>query len=349
MGFRLQRRIQLGKFIRLNISKSGVGVSTGFPGFRVSVGPRGSFLTLGLPGTGISYRKKLGGKSKRSQKKEETPPASAQAAPADPPEETQEPEPGFFASKEEKELAKGLDALQADEADEALDHFLAASDEPGAAILAAAILSKQAYQEYKAIQLLEPVVQSDEEFPTELMQKYLPDAHIDIEITPTLTASVSLDGLAAPLLLVELYQAERRVREAIALLEELEALAGEPALTLSLCELYASRNLWDNIIERAQGVEPEDDISLAIVIFYGRAMRQKGLAEAALTVFNKALRSKKDRDPQLLLAARYWRAIVYQEQGSIGRANKAFQRIFAEQPDFKDVAQRLDELAIGSR
>lgn len=41
MGFRFRRSIKLGKHTRLNLSKSGVGISTGVKGFRVSAGPKG--------------------------------------------------------------------------------------------------------------------------------------------------------------------------------------------------------------------------------------------------------------------------------------------------------------------
>jgi tetratricopeptide (TPR) repeat protein len=291
----------------------------------------------------LSYRKQWSGKRR---KKESRPRTSAQAAPraATLPEL---PDPGLLAPGHEKDLFKGLEHYRAGRVDEALEHFLeAAPEEAGAAILAAAILSKKEGREFEASQLLEDVVQSDDEFPTELMQKYLADAHLKIDITPNVTAKVPVDGLAATLLLVELYQTARRVREAIALLEEVEELAGEPVLTLSLCELYASRKLWDNIIERAKHTEPEDDVTLGTLVFYGRAMQEKGIHEAAVTVFTKALRRKKDRGPMLLNEARYWRAISYQEQGKNQRANTEFQKLYAEAPDFRDVAERLAEFSI---
>ena len=344
MGFRLQRRIRLGKFIRLNISKSGVGVSAGVRGLRISTGPRGTHLSLGIPGTGLSYRKQLSSKKKSRPRAE----ASAQHIPR-PANLPERPEPGLFASREDKELAKGLEDYRAGRVDEALKHFLeASSEEAGAAIFAAAILARQEDREFEASQLLETVVQSDDAFPTELMQKYLADANLEIDITPNVAATVPVDGLAATLLLVELYQTQRRVREAIALLEEIEELAGEPVLTLSLCELYASRQLWDNIIERAKGTETADDVTLETLIFYGRAMQAKELSEAAVTVFSKALRRKKDRSPILLHETRYWRAISYQAQGKARRAHTEFQKIFAEAPGFRDVAQRLADFSIRS-
>ena len=59
MGFRIQKSIRLGKFLRLNISKSGIGISAGIPGLRIGTGPRGAYFSAGLPGTGLSYRQKI--------------------------------------------------------------------------------------------------------------------------------------------------------------------------------------------------------------------------------------------------------------------------------------------------
>lgn len=55
MGFRVQKRLRMAKGVHLNISKKGIGISAGVPGFRVSMGPRGVRRTVGIPGTGLSY------------------------------------------------------------------------------------------------------------------------------------------------------------------------------------------------------------------------------------------------------------------------------------------------------
>ncbi len=57
MGFRFQRRIRLAKGVHLNLSKSGVGISVGPRGAKIGFGPRGVHYSLGIPGTGLSYRK----------------------------------------------------------------------------------------------------------------------------------------------------------------------------------------------------------------------------------------------------------------------------------------------------
>lgn len=52
--------------MRLNLSKRGVGISTGVKGFHVSSGPSGSRMTGSVPGTGLYYQKSIGSKSRKS-------------------------------------------------------------------------------------------------------------------------------------------------------------------------------------------------------------------------------------------------------------------------------------------
>lgn len=56
MGFYIRKSISVGPF-RFNLSKSGVGVSTGIKGFRVGTGPRGNYVQMGRGG--IYFRQTL--------------------------------------------------------------------------------------------------------------------------------------------------------------------------------------------------------------------------------------------------------------------------------------------------
>ena len=56
MGLRFRKTISLGKFLRLNLSKSGASVGVGPRGLNVNIGPRGLRRTVGLPGTGLYYQ-----------------------------------------------------------------------------------------------------------------------------------------------------------------------------------------------------------------------------------------------------------------------------------------------------
>ena len=62
MGFYFRKSKSFGPF-RLNLSKSGVGVSTGVKGARLSIGPNGTYVNVGR--NGIYYRKKISGSSSK--------------------------------------------------------------------------------------------------------------------------------------------------------------------------------------------------------------------------------------------------------------------------------------------
>lgn len=60
MGFRFQKRIGVAPGTRVNLSKTGVSASVGGKGATLNVGKNGPMVTLGIPGTGLSYRMQLG-------------------------------------------------------------------------------------------------------------------------------------------------------------------------------------------------------------------------------------------------------------------------------------------------
>ncbi len=57
MGVRFRRRVRIAPGVNLNLSKSGLGFSAGPRGAKIGAGPRGGHFSLGIPGTGLSYRK----------------------------------------------------------------------------------------------------------------------------------------------------------------------------------------------------------------------------------------------------------------------------------------------------
>lgn len=63
MGFYFRKSKSFGPF-RINLSKSGIGLSTGVKGARLSIGPKGTYVNMGR--NGLYYRKKIGSKNKRT-------------------------------------------------------------------------------------------------------------------------------------------------------------------------------------------------------------------------------------------------------------------------------------------
>lgn len=67
MSFRFRRSVKLGKGVRLNVTKKGLGVSFGTKGLRRSYHSSGRRTsTIGIPGTGLSYVKTGKGKRRKS-------------------------------------------------------------------------------------------------------------------------------------------------------------------------------------------------------------------------------------------------------------------------------------------
>lgn len=55
MGLRFSKTIRMGKFLRVNLSKSGPSIGLGPRGLNINLSRRGARGTVGMPGTGISY------------------------------------------------------------------------------------------------------------------------------------------------------------------------------------------------------------------------------------------------------------------------------------------------------
>lgn len=61
MALRFRRSIRIAPGVTLNLGKKGVSVSAGPKGASVTLGKNGLWGNIGLPGTGLSYRTRLGG------------------------------------------------------------------------------------------------------------------------------------------------------------------------------------------------------------------------------------------------------------------------------------------------
>lgn len=56
MGLRFRKVFSLGGLLRLNISKTGIGVGVAPRGFSLSIGSKGIRKSVGIPGSGLSYQ-----------------------------------------------------------------------------------------------------------------------------------------------------------------------------------------------------------------------------------------------------------------------------------------------------
>jgi tetratricopeptide (TPR) repeat protein len=331
MGFRFFRRIKLAPGVTLNLSKQGGSISLGPRGAKYTIGTSGQRATVGLPGTGLFYTTKLDAKSKRGR-----------GAPTLP--------TSFFerllTPASEEALIDACKALAAGDEAGAQAHCARAPDLADAAYLAGFIALRHDDLATAEEALLRAWKQGDD--LGSCFAKYQFDANMALQVTEELTVHVT-PGLPGVLLaLAEVYQHQGRVADAIESLHELRRLAPEDVVVvLSLAELLigegddVSDDACREVVEMTGDLGNDTEVHAALMLYKARALQVLGLVEAARDVLTVALRRKKDRAPELLRAARYERGLLYEELGDSRKARADFAKVYAEDPDFEDVADRI--------
>jgi tetratricopeptide (TPR) repeat protein len=323
----------------MNLGKKSASLSFGGRGFRYTVSTTGrTTQSMGIPGTGVSYVSSSSGRRSVSTRN-----AAGGALPPRPPELVK---PGLLSPGYEKRFYEGLQAYLVQDFAKAKRAFEAASagdsrnvsDELFAGIVANA-LGNQA----KAIGYMERVVASATELPDQLMRKYLANASVQLQVSITAQTMVLVEpsSLGAALMLAELYQGSNRLEEAIGILEQLEE--EEPdniLLKLSLCDLLYEDEDFEGILDVATEVENDSDEALGCLILKAKALLKMGMASAGVSVLNDCLKRTK-RDSELLKEARYARAEAYASTGKPAMARKDWERLYAADPKYRDVGDKL--------
>lgn len=344
MGFRFWRRTKIAPGVTLNLSKSGGSLSFGPRGAKFTIGPRGKRATVGIPGTGLFYTTTLPGG--RSGGRENTT-YSAPAAPTVRPEDRLTL--GFFkrftTPDDEKALVDGCRELVLGNEEKALEHLEKAVNLADGAYLAGFLALKQE-RLTEAANYLATAAEKHSHLGR-YFSKYGISATMSLPITDEVCAQVSPDLRGVLLGLVEVYQRQERWEDAIACLERLQRLEPDDVVVkLSLAELLldtrpGDKNVCRKIVRLAEGIENETAVHTALLLYKARALRGFELLDAARETLTGALRRKEGRSEELLRALRYERALVYEDLGQRRRARGELEKLYAEDPDYADVAARL--------
>lgn len=334
MAFRFWRRIRLAPGVTLNLSKSTASLSFGPRGAKYTISPRGNRATAGLPGTRLFYTvhdRKRGG-----------------AAPAPSVPQRDRLKLRFFkrlmTPAEEKRFIDGIRALNDGDLDAALAGLEEAGDLPDAAWMAGVIrLRREEFDRARAHFDHALAHLSDLGI---LFAKYEFAAQASLTITSDIFAHVFPRERGTRLALVEIAQLEGRHADAMSHLERLmEIDATDPVVLLSFAELALDtpddRTLMDRVVRTTVDVENETPVDTAILLYRARALAAMDMPAAAVDVLTVANRRRKDRPQDLLLQIRYDRAMLYQQLGRRAQAKQEFDRIYAVEPDFEDVAKIL--------
>jgi len=348
--------------VRLNLSRSGLSWTLGPRGLHLTVGGKyGPRATVGLPGSGISYTTRVGGKRpSRAVRGGPTPPrpTGRSLPPLEEPEVSQEPPEAappreltlvdrLFMSGVSENFADAVYDLYQQDPEAALAHAEAAvKAAPGAAEchLLAALAARELGEDDIAIAHLETVLNDNDPLPGPLSERYAAGFTFSLAITEHVTLEADLSDLAAALTLAELYQAKGRLDDALELLAEVRrAYPDEPYLILSSVELNCLAGHYPEVTQLLAGVSDKElgEVAAACRFYQAQALWHQGLGEAALTTIGQALKAVGD-DPALEKELLYGRAVISDALGRKAQSQRDFQRLYALDPDFRDVAQRIN-------
>ena len=337
MSFRFWRRVRLAPGVTLNLSKSNASLSLGPRGAKYTISPRGNRATAGITGTGLFYtvhdRKRAG---------------RGGAAPAPRVAQRDRLKLGFFqrlmTPAEERRFIDGIRALNEGDQDAALSALEEARDLPDAAWMAGMIrLRREEFDRAKAH--FQHALARLADLGT-LFAKYDIAAQASLPITSDIFAHVFPRERGTRLALVEIAQFEGCHADAMVHIERLMEIDPiDPVVVLSFAELALDtpddRALMDLVVRATAHVDNETPVDTAILLYRGRALAALGMPEAAIDVLTLANRRRKDRPEALLHQIRYDRAVLYDEVGRTAHARREFERLYAEDPEFKSLRQRL--------
>jgi tetratricopeptide (TPR) repeat protein len=339
LGFGFRKSLNLGGGIRLNLGKKGIGISAGVKGFRVGIGPSGSRMRATIPGTGLYYEERLGNKSKSKsiQPSYEAPqPVTPKAIKL-----------GFFqrltTPDAEIVFTEGTNQMLKGQKESALANFrdVILKDRHCAdAYFAIALLSTDDAEQLAAIKY----TLSEKAKYGSLFSKYKVAMGGSLDITNELKMQITNDDLGLILVVAEIYQENNLHSAAISLLENSSYL-DQPAVLLSLGELYYDAGKFEESIKTLQKLDNNDQVGTTSLLYQGLAFREIKQFAASAEVLKAALRRKKGRSQELLLEARYQLACTYELAGEFKKAKKEYEKILTEDFEFRDVKDKVKALA----
>jgi tetratricopeptide (TPR) repeat protein len=368
MGFRFRKSIKILPGLRINLSKSGPSLSVGRPGATLNIGRRGARTTVGAPGTGIFYttERSWGTLTGQPGAARSSTPASRgasgrQRAPAPPtapaPQVGSVPsvpsaarlELSFFQrlsiADDEEALVDGCKELALGDPKDAYVILEKAVHLADGAYLAG-LLALQQGMFGEAATYLSYALEQQAGLGSRL-RKYGIAATVAIPITEELSAVVGPTPEGVMLALAEAYQHSGRRAEAQVVLRELQRLQPDDLIVrLSLAEALLDsgalqQETAQEVLRLTESVENASDYHALLILYRAKALAALNLRDGARDLLTAALRRTKDRAPDVLLALRYERALLFEQLGQAKESRADLERIYAADQSYEDVASRL--------
>jgi len=342
MGFRFWRRKKILPGITLNLSKSGPSLSFGVRGAKFTIGHGGKRVTAGIPGTGMFYTKILKDRDKTSSRHLENK------------ENEQDISDGrltlgFFKKlvtpEDERAFVDGCREFSQGNEDKALESFEKSIHLADGAYMAALLAFRKNKLEQAAGWM--GIARKDNKNLGKYFSKYGMSMEMVIPITDEMIAYVKPELSGVLLILVEIYQRQGRWHEALECLKSLRSIAPEDLVVkLSLVEVLMDavkdpEQACKKVIEIIGEISNESPLHAALMLYKAKAFIGISMFIVARDILTAALRRKKNMPLELLNALRYERALAYKKLGKKKQARSDLERIYANDPDYEDVAEKL--------
>ena len=349
MSLRFRRSMKLMPGVRLNFSKSSVGMSFGVPGARYSVNSKGRrTVSTGIPGTGLYNVETLSSGSRTPSAKSQWPTGEAEMGSYSPPTSMR---PGLFARKAEREFYKYLlDIFKHDEADSADEAI-----EKATKLQSLYPTLKYSLELLKFLYCVKGSSVDDavgyqwgkdlwtdrlNAFDDKYVRKYFQGITPQVSITNGISSSSIYNDQTLGHILVELLQHMKKIDEALVILEE---MIPNQLTAISLADLELQQQDYDGALETTEDIENEDDATGMLLVLRGIAFREKNMHDAALECFKRAI-AKRSRSEGLLHRAHFERAETYARMGKKSLAVKDLEKILVDDLEYPEVVTKLETL-----
>jgi tetratricopeptide (TPR) repeat protein len=172
------------------------------------------------------------------------------------------------------------------------------------------------------------------------VRKYFKGIYPGVQITADIFSVGSYTSQTLGFIVSELLQKEEKYAEAIAVLNE---MSPDQLVGISLADIEITSGDFDGAIETTEDIENEDDATAMMLVLRGIAFREKGLDDAALECFKRAI-AKKSRSEGVIHRGLFERAMTYKKLGKKAAAKKDLEKILVDDPQAAGVNEVLKGL-----
>lgn len=323
MAWRFRKSISLGKGVRLNLGKKGIGVSAGVKGFRVGVNSKGVYRSMSIPGTGL-YNQEYIKSNKNSGKS--TASASSSITSSETPVYNNSP-----SSSIPGQLMYSTNLFYV--------------------MMAVSFILLFIWWQVSIVGFIAAIIYYNQSENTKTKKLYTSaQAAVSSGNTTVALENFKKVSLYDPTINLDLelaaaHSSSGNKVEAIKYYENsLQSNPNDETLKYKLIEEYYESGNYDKAVTAIQNLPPEDKQQLPMINMLGSAFLKLNKPDLALEVLlTGPTRKRKMTDD--LMKFRYLLGLTYNALGETKKALNQFKKVYVENKDYEDVSELIEKLS----